>query len=82
MGQTVADLATGGYRAYYMSRVYPGTLRLLESYGVGVECPDLHFGGRAMCVLRQSKPVLSTTVPRTSEEQAGPERYSSVMSRP
>ena len=45
LGQTVADLAAGGYRAYYMSRVYPETLKLLASYGVGVECPDLHFGG-------------------------------------
>ena len=45
LGQTVADLAAGGYRAYYMSRVYPETLKLLEGYGVGVECPDLHFGG-------------------------------------
>lgn len=45
LGQTVADMAAGGYRSYYMSRVYPETLELLEQYGVGVECPDLHFGG-------------------------------------
>ena len=45
LGQTVADMAAGGYRSYYMSREYPETLKLLASYGVGVECPDLHFGG-------------------------------------
>jgi ankyrin repeat protein len=45
LGQTLADMAAGGYRGYYLGREYPETLRLLARYGVKVECRDLHFGG-------------------------------------
>jgi ankyrin repeat protein len=45
LGQTLVDMAAGGYRGYYMGREYPETVKLLESYGVKGECRDLHFGG-------------------------------------
>jgi ankyrin repeat protein len=45
LGQTVLDMAMGGYRSYYMAEYYPETAKLLESLGATVECPDLHFGG-------------------------------------
>ena len=45
LGQTTADMAAGGYRAFFKAQEYPETVRLLESLGVRVECVDSHFGG-------------------------------------
>ena len=50
LGQTTADMAAGGYRAFFKAQEYPETVEVLESLGVKVECVDSHFGGTgAVC---------------------------------
>ena len=50
MGQTTADLASGGFANYFKRPAYPETQKLLQSLGATLACPDVHSGGTgAIC---------------------------------